>query len=551
MAGWDETRDFVAIGSGGGAMTSSLYLRDIGKDVLVLEKTDMVGGSTAMSGGVLWIPNHPLQAKAGVKDSYEAAMTYIAAVVGDVGPASSPARRHAYVATGPRLMQFLMDKGIKLMRAEGWSDYYDDLPGGCPRGRSIVPALFDLKQLGKWNPLLRRSPLSLLPVYTTEGVKMMVAKRSLAGTIVTARVALRMMLAKLLGQELRSAGMALQGRMLQAVLRDGAEIRLNAPVADLIEEGGRVAGVLTEKDGKPWRIRARDGVLINAGGFAHNQDMRTRHLPAPATTEWTLANPGDTGEMINIAVAHGAATDLMDATIWVPVTWPPGAERPKIALTGLSKPYLIVVNKEGRRFARESLSYMEFGQRMHANNAVPAWMIFDHQHRSDYPLGMTPPGITPSEWIRSGWLKRADTVEQLAAMISVEPAVLKATIDRYNEGARRGVDPDFHRGERAYDRFFGDHTHKPNPSVGPIEKPPFYAVELLPSDVGTTGGILTDENGRVLRQDGSAITGLYAAGNCTASVMGRAYLGAGASIGSSFIFGYRAAQHAAGRTPND
>jgi len=551
MADWDETRDFVTIGSGGGATMSALYLRSIGKDVLILEKTDMVGGSTAMSGGVLWIPNHPLQKAAGVPDSYEAGLAYMEATIGEVGPASSPARRHAFLTSGPKMVEFMISRGIKLLRAEGWSDYYDDRPGGCPRSRSLCGKIFDINELGAWTNLLRPSPVTRMPVYSSEGVKMAVAKKSLIGVLTVMKIGLRMTLAKLRNQQLRAAGMALQGRMLQAVLRDGAEIRLNAPVSDLIEEKGRVVGVLTEKDGKPWRIKARDGVLINAGGFSHNEEMRKKYQPQPSTTAWTNSNPGDTGEMINIAKAYGAATDLMDATIWVAGTLPPGAARPRFANMNLAKPHLIMVDKKGQRFVNECVSYMELGQSMYAHGAVPAYMVFDHQHRSDYNWDMTPPGVTPEAWISSGYMKRADTLEELAAMTGIDPAGLKATVERYNGFCKDGKDLDFHRGEREYDKFWADFTQKPNPTMGTIAKAPFYAVETVPSDVGTFGGIMCDEHARVLREDGSTIPGLYAAGNCTASVMGRCYPGAGASIAAAFVFGYRAAQHATGTLPND
>jgi len=531
-------------------MISALYLRSIGKDVLILEKTEKVGGSTAMSGGVLWIPNHPLQKAAGVKDSYEAGLAYMQATIGDVGPASSPERRDAFLTTGPRMIEFMLAKGVKLVRCEGWSDYYDERPGGVARSRSLEPEIFDLKELGPWCELLRRSPVSELPIYPMEGVKMALAKKSLQGFLTVMKVGLRISLMKMRKQELRASGMALQSRMLQAVLREGAEIRLNAPVRDLIEEGGRVAGVLTEKDGRPWRVRARDGVLINAGGFSHNEEMRAKYQPQPSTTKWTNSNPGDTGEMINVAMAHGASIDLTDATIWCPASWPPNAAKPRFSNMNLAKPHLIVVDKTGQRYINECVSYMEFGQTMYAHGAVPSYMIFDHQHRSNYNWDMAPPGVTPDEWLKSGYMKRADSLAELAKMTGVDPAGLEATVKRYNGYCRTGHDPDFHRGDREYDKVWADFTQKPNPTMGPIEKAPFYAVELIPSDVGTFGGILCDEHARVLKADGSFIPGLYATGNCTASVMGRCYPGAGASIASSYVFGYRAALHASGTLPN-
>jgi len=213
----------------------------------------------------------------------------------------------------------------------------------------------------------------------------------------------------------------------------------------------------------------------------------------------------------------------------------------------IGKPYCIVVDDKGKRFANEACSYMEFGQRMYAAGAVPAWIILESRHRSSYPWGTTLPGRTPAQWLEIGYMRRFGSLEDLARGCSIEPQSLKHTVDRFNDFARKGVDEDFGRGTNAYHRYYGDPTVKPNANLGPIERPPLYAVALYPADVGTSGGILTDQFARVLRSDGSIIEGLYAAGNCTASVMGRRYVGAGASIGPSMTFGYIAACHATGR----
>jgi len=551
---WNETKDFVAIGSGGGSMSSSLYLRSIGKETLVLEKTDMFGGSTAMSGGVMWIPYNSLMRRAGVQDSYENAQAYLQATVGDVGPASSPERRRAYLTTGPKMLEFLMAQGIRFVYPDGWSDYYDDRPGGVARSRSVVPAPFDMNELGPWKDLVRRSPYTKLPIQAMEGVKLLNAKRSLSGAITAVRVAARTAKARLLNQDLKVSGTSLQGQMLKAVLKAGGEVRLNSPCRELVQEDGRVVGVVTEKDGQPWRIRAREGVLINAGGFARNAEMRKKYQPQPSSTKWTNSNPGDTGEMINMAVALGAKIDLMDATIWTPGTYVEGQPRAYHANWIMSKPHLIAVDRHGRRFANEVESYMEFGQAMYRVGAVPAFLVFDQRHRGAYPWGQfdhfAPPGITPRSWFENGYMKRADSLAELARLCGIDPNGLEATVARFNEGARAGKDPDFRRGERAYDLVWGDSTHKPSAVLGTIEKPPFYGVELVPGDVGTFGGVLTDEHARVLKEDGVPIPGLYATGNSTASVMGRCYPGSGASVGASCIFGYRAARHASGTMEN-
>ncbi|HET6972218.1 MAG TPA: FAD-dependent oxidoreductase [Phenylobacterium sp.] len=548
MAQWDESADFVVVGSGGGSMCAGLVLRDLGKSVVVLEKTDKVGGSTAMSGGVLWVPNHPLQAAAGVKDSYEQGLAYLEATVGDVGPASSPQRRDAFLRHGPAMISYLLRKGLKIRRCEGWSDYYDEKPGGCSRSRSLAMELFDARELGDWNARLRRGPFDI-PIRWPESRQSMLMKRTPEGFLGAMRLGLRMAGMKLTGKQLVSMGAAIQGRMLQVALRAGVDIRLESPVRELVEEGGRIVGVVAQVDGHERRIQARDGVLINAGGFARNAEMRREYGPQPSSVDWTNANPGDTGEAIEMARAHGAAVDLMDQAIWLVTSVTPKGFR-AFHVLDLAKPHLIMVDQKGERFANESGSYMENGQRMYARGAVPAWVIMESRHRDRYVWAGSMGGKTPEDWITSGYMKRADTIEGLATACGLDPQTLRRTVDRFNEFAATGRDLDFKRGERAYDRVFADPTVKPNPCLGALEKGPFYAVQVYPGDVGTFGGLLTDEHARVLTEAGAPIPGLYATGNSTASVVGRCYPGAGASIAASFVFGYIAAHHAAGATLN-
>jgi 3-oxosteroid 1-dehydrogenase len=350
------------------------------------------------------------------------------------------------------------------------------------------------------------------------------------------------------GKPILSYGGSLQGRMLMLADAAGLDMRTGMGVVELIEEDGRIAGVIAEQDGKRTRIRALDGVLINAGGFSHNKAMREKYGPKPASTEWTNANPGDTGEMIEIAERHGAAIDLMDQAWWVPGTLPPHGEV-YMHVTDLSKPHCMVVGPAGKRIMNESQSYMANGHALYAAGGS-AWVIMDSRHRKRYAWGTYPPGNTPPEWESSGYMITAPTVEELAGKIGLDPVGLKAEVDRFNGFAKTGKDLDFHRGERAYDNWYGDPWTKPNPNLGAIDKPPFIAFRMIPGDVGTAGGIVTDEHARVLRDDGSVIPGLYATGNSTASVMGRVYPGAGASIGASFVFAWLAAHHAVGRIAN-
>ena len=548
-SGWDETVDFVIVGSGGGAMPAGLYLKSIGKTPLILEKTDKLGGSTAMSGGLLWIPNNPLQKREGVEDSADASRRYLQAAVGDdAGPGSSPARKEAFLQAGPGMVAWLEQRGMKFIRAEGWADYYDDLDGGSPRGRSLAAPMLDARDMGPVFDRLRIGPMAMpLPVDQTRNITL--ATRTPRGMWEGVKLLWRFRQIKKRGKPILSYGGSLQGRMLMLADAAGLDMRTDMGVVELIEENGRIVGVVAEHGGKQTRIRARDGVLINAGGFSHNQAMREKYGPKPASTEWTNANPGDTGEMIEIAARHGAAIDLMDQAWWVPGTLPPHGEV-YMHVTDLSKPHCIVVGPDGKRIMNESQSYMANGHALYAAGGS-AWVIMDSRHRKRYAWGTYPPGNTPPEWEARGYMISAPTIEELAGKTGLDPATLKAEVDRFNGFAKTGRDLDFHRGERAYDNWYGDPWVKPNPNLGAIDKPPYLAFRMVPGDVGTAGGIVTDDHARVLRDDGSVIPGLYATGNSTASVMGRVYPGAGASIGASFVFAWLAAHHAAGQIANE
>lgn len=549
MAEWDESVDFVVVGSGGGSMVAALAMADLGKTTIILEKTEKVGGSTSMSGGVFWIPNHPLQAEAGVEDSHEKARAYLDACVGDVGPSTSPERKEMFLRMGPAMVSYLRGKGMPFIRGDGWSDYHDELPGGCPESRSLLVEPFDATELGEfWEPRLRRGPFDI-PVRGTESRQLQLMKRSWAGKLTAVKLGLRMAKARLLKQKLVGMGAAIQGRMLQIALRHNADIRLESPATGFVEHDGRINGVTTVRDGKPWRIQAREGVLINSGGFSHNADMRRKYGPQPSSTAWTNSNPGDTGEILEMAMELGADTDLMDQAVWLITSLDPSGFR-AFHVLDIAKAHAIMVNKEGRRFANESQSYMSNGQAIYESGSVPAFAILDSRHRDNYPWGATMAGKIPQSWLDTGYVTIAQSIDELAGKLDIDPGALRATVDRFNGFCKTGRDLDFRRGERAYDRVFTDPSIKPNPCLGEISKPPFYAFEVFPGDVGTYGGLVTDEYARVLREDGSIIPGLYATGNCTASVTGKAYPGAGASIAASFVFGWVAARHAAGAMPN-
>ena len=556
MADFDETHDFVVAGSGGGSMCAALLMRSLGKSVLILEKTDYVGGTTARSGGVMWIPNNPFMARDGVEDSYEKATAYLDSVVGDHNdtPGATRERRETYVTQAPRMIDFLLAQGIKLTRVPYWPDYYDDRPGGSIAGRTVVADIFDTNQLGAWRAKLQPGFLNM-PAMLDDALKIRTLKQSWSGRRMMFKIAFATLFAKLRGQHWVSAGAALQGRMLQAALKAKVDIRTDSPVSELIVEKGAVTGVVTVRDGEPWRVGARAGVLVNAGGFSHNQRMRDRYQPGTQSA-WSVVTKGDTGEMIEEMMRHGAAIAQMEEMVGYQTMTPPGTENDMVTpamQTVTAAPHAILVDRSGVRYMNEGGSYMAYCKGMLDRNrtvpAVPGWAIFDSQYVAKYGLANTMVSQWKTkDWLAAGYMKTGDTVEALAAAIEADPATLRATIDRFNGFVAQGRDEDFHRGERAYDNWLGDPYNGAGPSqtLGSIEQGPYFALPVLPGDVGTYGGVVTDADARVLREDGSVIPGLYATGISTASVMGRSYPGAGSSVGPSFLWGFVAAKHAAG-----
>jgi 3-oxosteroid 1-dehydrogenase len=441
---------------------------------------------------------------------------------------------------------------VKLRRGSVfWPDYYDELPGGCKTSRTVVAEPFDKSELGDWAPKLRQGMLEM-PVLLDEGMKM--PFMSAAGKLAFfGKTGAKIVLGKLTGKHWVTAGAALQGRMLKAALAAGVDIRLETPVTELIVEDGKVVGVVTTKDGKPWRIGTRLGVLVNAGGFAHNQEMRDKYMPG-THSEWSMTPEGDTGDMHREMERHGGVLAQMDQMVGFQMTRAPGWDEDYVAPGAQSitaKPHAILVDQTGVRYLNEGGSYEEYCERMVVRNrtvpAVPSWAVFDRQFLDNYAVANGGNGKIPRRWRETGYLKEGATVEELAAQIKVDPATLKETIDRWNRFVDQGVDEDFHRGERDYDGFLGDPRRKLQfRSLGRIDKAPYYAVDIVPGDVSTYGGAVTDDKSRVLRGDGSVIEGLYATGVSTASPMGKVYPGAGASVGPSMTFGWIAAKHAAG-----
>lgn len=534
-------------------MTAALAANAKGLDTLVVEKSAYFGGSTARSGGGVWIPNNYALRKAGVPDSLEDAKTYLASIVGDVVP---EARRDAFLARGPEALEFVRDhSAADFMWVPEYSDYYPEAPGGRAIGRSVEPRPVNGRIIGeelrRLHPPYAKAPAGM--VVTQANYRWLsLAMRTYKGPLTTLKVVLRRMLNLLLRRPMYAMGSAMMIGLRKGLLDAGVPIWYESELTDLVVEDGRVVGVRLVRDGQSVTVRARQGVVLASGGFEKNREMREKYQRSPITTDWTTGAPTNTGGGIKAGLAAGAEVALMDDAWWGPTI--PLTGGPYFCLSERNLPGAIIVNQAGRRYTNEASPYVDAVHAMYDGEAatgvqhIPSWMILDQRYRNRYLFaGLGPRQPFPGRWYKHGTLFKADTVEGLAAQIGVDPAGLAEEVGRFNEMARTGVDTDFHRGASAYDKYYGDPTNKPNPCLGPIDQGPFYAVKIVPGDLGTKGGIVTDENARALRPDGSVIEGLYAAGNASAAVMGNTYAGAGSTIGPAIVFGYLAALDIAGR----
>ncbi|MFC9897008.1 3-oxosteroid 1-dehydrogenase [Nocardia sp. NPDC127579] len=544
--------DVVVVGSGAAGMTAALTAAYRGLSVVLIEKSAKFGGSTARSGGGVWIPNNPVLVREAVPDSPDLARVYLKEVVGDRVP---QAKQDAFLDNGPRMMTYLQSRTphLRFVYDRGYSDYHPEKPGGLAQGRSIEPAIVDGRLLGDDLALINQPTMS-----GPKGIAFTVSDfhdlnmigRTWKGKRTAVRVGLQAIGNRLRGRIPLALGKALVARLWLALRDAQVPVWLNTPLRELIVVDGMVAGVRAERDGVPVEIRARRGVVLAAGGFEHNLAMREQYFAAPVSTDWTVGAVENVGEGIRAGESAGAALDLMDDAWWGPSVRNPDGP-PFFCLAERSQPGGIMVNAAGERFTNESASYVDVVHTMYdrhtsAVSHVPAHFIMDQRFRDRYLfLGTFPKRPIPQKYFDAGIIKKADTLAELAGLIGVPADTLTATVQRFNGFARAGRDEDFHRGESAYDRYYGDPTVRPNPCLAPLDQGPYYAVEMVPGDLGTKGGLVTDEHSRVLRADGAAIPGLYAAGNNSAAVMGNSYAGAGATIGPAMVFGYLAAQHLA------
>jgi 3-oxosteroid 1-dehydrogenase len=544
------TYDVVVIGAGASGMAAALTAAKRGLSVVVIEKAAVFGGSVARSGAGIWIPNNSVILAAGVPDTPAKAAEYLAAVVGSVVPAD---RQAAFLNNGPPMITFLMNNsplGFRWM--EGYSDYYPELPGGMPNGRSIEPAMFNGNLLGSelanLNPAYIPVPAGEV-VYSADYKWITLAAVNAQGAAVAAETVTRYIAAELAGVNPLTMGQALAGGLRAGLASAGVPVWRSTPLASLQQDTtGRVTGVIATQGGTQLQINATQGVIVGAGGFEHNLAMRDEYQQQPIGIDWTVGAAANTGDGIEAGLSLGAALDFMNDAWWGPTI--PLPDEPYFCLAERTLPGGLMVNSNGVRFVNEAAPYSDVVHAMYNLNAtapdIPAWLIVDQNYRDRYLFRDVLPTLPfPSSWYSSGAVFKSATLAGLATQIGVPAAALSSTVARFNGFALTGVDLDFGRGNSVYDHYYTDPAVTPNSCLAALWLPPFYAFKIVPGDLGTKGGMVTDASARVLAADGSVIPGLYAAGNSSAAVMGHSYAGAGSTIGPAMTFGYIAANYIA------
>lgn len=546
--------DVLVVGSGTG-MAAALSAHEQGLKVLVVEKTEYVGGSTALSGGGVWVPANPVLTGAGSTDTIEQGLTYTDSVVAGSGPKP---RWTSAIEHGPEAIAMLQrTTPLNFMWSRGYSDYHPENPGGHAAGRTIESNPFDASILGDQRRHLRPTGLSApvpMPITSVDYRWMnLFARMPVKGVPRIARRVLQGIGGKLIGREYMAGGQALAAGMFAGVVQAGIPVWTEAALEELIVDGGRVTGATIRQQGQAFTVTARRGIILATGGFDH--DMAWRHEYQSARLgEWSLGNPGNTGDGIKAATSAGASTSLMDQAWWFPAVAPLPGSAPIVLLAERSLPGSFIVNQTGTRFINESTDYMSFGQHLLATERAgdpieKMWIVFDQEYRDSYVFaaGLFPRMPIPQEWYDAGIAFTGNSPEELAAAMGVPAETFRTTVGRFNRMAGAGIDSEFGRGDSAYDRYYGDPTVSPNPNLRPLRGKPLYAVEIVLSDLGTCGGITADERGRALTPAGEVIEGLYAIGNTAANAYGATYPGAGATIGQGITLGHVAALDAAGK----
>lgn len=543
---WDLEADVVVLGSGGAAMTAAISAHDFGaEDVVILEKSGMVGGTTAMSGGMLWIPNNHHQHEAGIEDSDEEVVTYLDSLAPG---ALDPETLWAFMQNGPEMLHYLADKTpVRLSAFADFPDYQPYSPGAKPDGgRSLDNEAFPFERLGKWATRVNPSKMA----YPLRGSLM----EAIRGTLDENTLAERER------GDYRGLGQALAGSLFMAVLDRNIPVEFEKRARKLVKDGARVTGVLAkDANGRDFRVRARRGVVIATGGFEWNETLVKAFLRGPLTGPVSV--PENEGDGLLMAIEAGAQLGNMQNAFWMQsvLEMKPQhrAAKPNYLLGSdeRARPGAILVNRAGKRFVNEAANYNALGKSLHAFDAgthtyanLPYWLIIDQRYKDKYHAFNCAPGaLTPS------YMMQADTLEELAEKAGIDSVGLKATVARFNDMVRKGHDDDFNRGDNTYDNFYmwGDiDFDPPYRTLGVIDQGPFYAVKMEAGALGTAGGPKTNADAQVVDWDGNPIPGLYAAGNAMAAVLGEVYGGAGGTLGPGMTFGYIAGRHLGSHLPN-
>lgn len=549
--GWDHTVDVLVVGSGAGGMVAALAAHDGGASTLVIEKDVGYGGSSARSGGGMWIPGNHLMQADGIDDKPEEVATYIRAVV---GPEEPQDRIEAYVKHAPGMFKYLCDRTrMKAHRVSDYPDYHPSKPFWS-KGRIVESDIFNARPLGDdfdtLHQCVHEGIMNRYHISIKEGWDLMHRRRGwmmiLLKRIIKYWLDIPWRFKSKRSRDLGN-GLALIGTLRLSLKDRDIPLWLNSPARELLKEDGRVVGVVVAREGHRMRVRVNKGVIMASGGFEGSQTLREKYLPKPTDAGWACGSPANTGDALGLGLAVGAKLDYMNKVAWCPVDMVPGKLGGMAKVADRASPGSMIVNKRGERYMDEALPYVNAVEAMYENDkgqggAIPSYMICDANFRAQFPVGPVLPG-TPDALLPKGYLEVANTLEELAEKLGIDPTGLKATAAKMNEYARTGVDPDFQRGGNEYDRFFGKADNKPNPCLGSLAKPPYYGQRVWPGDFGTAGGLKTDVHARVLSEQGEVIPGLYATGNCSAGAIAGTYPGPGCTLGPTMTYGYIAAKH--------
>lgn len=557
--------DVIVVGSGNGGMTAAITARLMGAErVLLIEKCNTYGGTSGLSGGGVWIPNNHYAKAAGAQDSLAEAREYLRQTI----PASDvpDAMLDTYLEQAPLMMKFLHDNTrVRYVSLDHYPDYYTDRPGAKSGHRSLEPETVAHSDLGEEAAWLQMNH-QMMYLFDRIGITQVEAQVLMSRSPGWMKVMMGMLWDywkdvawwrnNKRGRRLTcgSAGVA---RLRLSMMDLGIPLWRNTTMKELVTDNNRITGLQVVQNGQTRIVHASKGVILAAGGFENNQAMREQYLPKPTNTAWSAAHKGNTGDAICAAQKIGAATRLMDGAWWCTTLKVPGEALPRLSIMEKSLPGCVVVNPQGMRISNESQNYMAyqkefFSKHTAENPCYPAWMIFDNTFRSRYIVGpvfnkaMQPDWALPKDFLGDQFMQRGATLQELAEKIGVDAQGLLETVKRFNVFTAKGVDEELQRGASVYDRYYGDPSVTPNPCLAPLDQSPFYAVRLDPGDFGTQGGLVTNEHAQVLREDGTAISGLYACGNCSAAIL-PTYPGPGSTLGPAMTFGYLAAKHICGQ----